>query len=181
MLQQFTWQQFLIAALILTLIWYAAVLLIFYKKRLTDLALRKRRNQKPVVQSSYNPREQTDADSSDDIPDVMGKTSLPEGVEEAETGMFSFAEQRAGSTRDPDSDRDHRLGLIPDVVEELKTLFRILENEGATKDDFVSLFKLISSKYPQISGSAEQPYLDAYIRQNLPFEITQAELDKLWH
>ena len=32
MLQQFTWQQFLVATLVLTLIWYLAVILIFYRK-----------------------------------------------------------------------------------------------------------------------------------------------------
>jgi len=180
MLQQFTWQQFLIAALILALIWYAAVLLLFYRKRLTNLASARRRNRKPVVQSSYDPRAERDPDYRDDVPDLMGKPVLPDGVSEPGTDSFFFADKGAEPSTDPHPDLDHRLGLVPDVVEELKTLFRIMETEGASKEDFISLFKLVSSKYPGIHGSAEQESLNAYIRQNLSFDISQKELDKLW-
>lgn len=178
MLQQFTWQQFLIAALLLSLIWYAVLILLFYRKKLND-GLKKRLPGGPRSQSSYNPRadDEDHARTEPEANDLIGKTAQPEGVTEVEMNMFSFAPKE---DIDQDQDRDARLGLIPDVLEEIKTISSILETEGGSKEDFISLFKLINSKYPGIKDSKYRQSLDEHIRQSLPFEISQEELDKLW-
>lgn len=179
MLQQFTWQQFLIAALVLSLIWYAALIILSFRKKLSDAIKRKGLPSRPRIQSSFDPRIEMD----DEEPDVktedglIGKSKLPEGVQELSMSEISFAPKEDSRT---DEEYDDRLGLIPDVLEELKTLFNILKKEGGTKDDFFSLFSLIKSKYPGIKRSPHLAQLNEYILENLTFSISQSELDTLW-
>ena len=47
MLQHFTWQQFLIAALIFTAIWYVVIALLLYRKELNDFINGKRKVETP--------------------------------------------------------------------------------------------------------------------------------------
>ncbi len=179
MLQQFTWQQFLIAALVLSLIWYAVVIILFFRKKLSDAIKRKSLPSRPRVQSSFDPRiemdgEEPDGETEDEL---IGKPKLPEGVQELSMSEISFAPKQDNGTA---GELNDRLGRIPDVLEELKTLFNILKNEGGTKDDFFSLFSLIKSKYPGIKHSPHLPQLNEFILENLTFSISQAELDTLW-
>lgn len=179
MLEPFTWQQFLIAALVLSLIWYAVLILLFYRKKIIDAIQKKRMSGGPRIQSSYNPREQKETENSleENRDALIGKIALPEGVTEVGMDLFSFAPKLDA---DPDADKIARLGLVPDVLEEIKTVITIVRTEGGTKDDFISLFKLISSKYPNIKDSKYRQFLDEHIWQNLPFKISQEELDNLW-
>ncbi len=179
MLQQFTWQQFLIAALVLSLIWYAILVILLYRKRLNDAIKRKSLPSRPRIQSSYDPREEIDEEPGDDQDNsLIGKHSLPEGVEELSMSQISFAPKRKESEAEPEN--NDRLGLIPDVLDEMKTLFNILRNESGTKEDFFSLFGLIKSKYPSIKHSPYLGQLNAYILENLPFPLSEEELDTLW-
>lgn len=171
MLEQFTWQQFILAALILSLIWYAVVILLYYRRDVTEF--KPKRRQKPSKRLPQPPEEPPEEES------LMGSVREPDGV--TTTGMeeLRFA-PRDGDIADPDAHRDTQLGAVPDVLEELKRIFSILEREGGTKEDFISLFALVSSKYPQIKGTSSQKALNEHIRNNLLFPISDEELDSLW-
>ncbi len=56
-------------------------------------------------------------------------------------------------------ERETQLGLVPDVLEELKSIFHILETEGGGKSDFISLFGMVSAKYAKIKGTANEQAL----------------------
>jgi len=71
--------------------------------------------------------------------------------------------------------------VVPDVLEELKSIFYILETRQGTKADFISLFGLVSAKYPNIKGTANQQALNDYIRENVLFPMSDEELDSLWN
>lgn len=180
MLEQFTWQQFLIAALVLSLIWYAVLILLFYRKKIIDAIQKKRMSGGPRIQSSYNPREQkkTESSSEEDRDALIGKTALPDGVTEVGMDLYSFAPKEDA---DPDADKVARLGLVPDVLEEIKTVITIIGTEGGTKEDFFSLFKLVSAKYPMMRDSPHRNYVNDYIRENVPFTLSQEDVDKLWN
>lgn len=176
MLHQFTWQQFLIAALILTLVWYIAIILLYYRTKILDLFSQKSKYKQPEKLK----REWEEELEEDDNNDLIGRQAVPEGISEVEMHMLGFAPIIKKETN-PEDDKDTQLGLIPDVLEELKGIFRILEKENGDKEDFISLFKLVSSKYPKIKDTPNQSSLNEHIRENLPFHISDEELANLWN
>ncbi|HEY8929596.1 MAG TPA: hypothetical protein VIM55_10425 [Mucilaginibacter sp.] len=140
----FTWQQFLITALVLTVAWYAVVWFLYFRRKQGVS------QQKPVADEPET--------------SLMGAAKPVNGLSGLSTEDFVF----------------HRMGVIPDILEELKSIFFILDRDSGGKAEFISLFSLVGAKYPQIKGSPDQDALNDYIRENLPFEITEKELEELW-
>lgn len=197
MLHQFTWQQFLVAALILSLIWYGAIILLFYRKRILEILSGKSRPTSPSEPLTHAWNEDFEDEPLTDEENLMGKPALPEGMTRLSMAQFGFAPNLSKTTveqesikngeqdtaienESTDDDRERQQSLVPDVLEELKSIFHILETEQGTKRDFISLFGLVSSKYPKIKGTSSQQALNDYIRENLSFSITDKELDNLW-
>lgn len=196
MLQHFTWQQFLVAALILSLLWYAGVILIFYRQKFKDLLNGKTRsvNPEPLRHAWDDDYDELPLDEPED--DLLAKQELPAGMSKLSMAQFGFApaidedetgggkfgkeEQETGAIAEFENDDVQRRGLIPDVMEELKTIFHILERDNGTKEDFISLFALVSSKYQQIRNTPHQRALNEHIRENLLFPISDKELESLW-
>jgi hypothetical protein len=196
--QHFTWQQFLIAATILTAVWYVAIILIFYRAQIQDLLNGKRQPDYAPDPLNHAWDEEFEEVPAEEADDLMGKPALPEGMSKVSMSMFGFAPavseneaQKAGGknwkTEDDlkheitsDERRERQQSVIPDVIEELKSIFHIVETEQGTKEDFISLFGLISSKYAGIKGTSNQQALNDYIKENLSFIMTNEELDSLW-
>ncbi|MEJ7558126.1 MAG: hypothetical protein WKF66_07425 [Pedobacter sp.] len=173
MLHQFTWLQFLIAALIFVLIWYLAIILLFYRDKIAELFSGKSKSQQPEkLRREWEEDFEYDEPENDD--DLMGRKVFPDGESEVSMHMLGFVPKV-----NPD-EKLAQLGVIPDVMEELKSIFHILEKENGTKEDFISLFALVSSKYPNLSNTSNLENLNNFIRENLPFELTEEELKKLW-
>lgn len=201
MLHQFTWQQFLLAALIFTACWYAVIFLLYYRDKITGLFNGGKAKQPEKIKREWE-EELEDDDPQDEEQSLVGRQQLPEGVSEVEMHMLGFAPKvkseilaKQGETAEvqangepqeseaePDADeyRDTEIGLVPDVLEELKNIFHMLETQDGTKEDFISLFSFVSSKYPKIKGTPNQQALNDHIRENLPFDISDEELDQLW-
>jgi len=185
MLQHFTWQQFLVAALILTLIWYAGVIQLFYQAAITAFLSGKRSSAAPPepLQHVWDDDYETHVEAEENL---MGKSALPDGVTKLSMAQFNFAptmEARENEQEEEDKadeNNEEQLGLVPDVLEELKSIFHILHTGNGNKEDFISLFKMVSSKYTKIRDTQDQQALNEYIRENLPFEIADEELDNLW-
>lgn len=177
MLQQFSWQDFLIAALIFFLVWYAAILLLFYRTQLTAFFSggAKARQPQPLQ------KEWADELSEDNL---LGSPVLPDGVSEVEMNSFSFTPKTPAAETDKENDgdahRDEQLGLIPDVLEELKSIFNILSSEDGRKSDFISLVQLVKEKYPKIRTADNLEELNRYIRDHVPFSLSEEELEDLW-
>lgn len=175
MLEQFTWQQFLLAALVLTLLWYAVVILLYYRSDISKFGHKKKGTEPERLQREWE--EEFDEEPEDD--GLIGSVREPDGVTTSGMEELRFA-PRTEDRNDADAHRDTQLGAVPDVLEELKKIFSILENEGGTKEDFISLFTLVASKYPKIKGTPSQQALNDHIRNNLLFPISDEELDSLW-
>lgn len=169
MLHQFTWQQFLIAALILTLVWYLVIILLFYRRKVTGLLSGKTKLKQPEKLRREWEEELEDGFEEEDL---MGKPSEPEGVSTLPMEALRFADKDAG--------KDEQLGLVPDVLEELKSIFDILTKEDGSKSDFFSLLKLVKAKYPGIGSSPNIGRINAHIREHVPFLLTEEELENLW-
>jgi len=106
--------------------------------------------------------------------DLLGETKEPEGVSTHACNSFGFA-GRAKPSRE-----DDLLGLIPDVLEEIKTVLHTVETTGGGKEDFISLFKLVSGKYERLKESPHLAAINEWVLENVPFGLTDDELWQLW-
>lgn len=170
----FTWQQFLIAALILSCIWYLVVLPLLYRKQLESWFGKK--EGKPNLRPVSRDWDEELEDEQEPEDGLLGKSKMPEGVSRLSMDMFGFAPDLSD-----DESRERQQGLVPDVMEELKSIFHILEKEQETKDDFISLFALVKAKYGTIRGTPSERALNNYIRENALFPISDEELINLWN
>jgi len=178
MLKHFTWQQFLVAALVLSSIWYTVVILLFYRQRIQDYLNGKKDSGLPEP-LGHAWDEEFEDESLGGEDDLMGKSALPEGMSKLSMAQFGFAPSMEEESLD--TGRERQQSVVPDVLEELKSIFHILETQQGTKQDFISLFGLVSAKYPNIKGTSNQHALNDYIRENVLFPISDEELDNLWN
>ncbi|WP_026898849.1 hypothetical protein [Daejeonella oryzae] len=169
MLEHFTWPQFLIAALILSLLWYIAIVLLYFRKDLKILLLGKEFN------LQNEPLPHAWQDEVDEIPadNLMGKPAKPEGLENVTMNGFGF------SPKD-NSSKFLQLGVVPDVLEELKTIFNILQKEDGSKSDFFSLLALTKAKHAGIGRNPNISHINDFVRENAPFMLTKEELENMW-
>ena len=179
MLKHFTWQQFLVAALVLSIIWYTVVILVFYRQRIRDHLNGKGKGGNPPEPLGHAWDDEFEDEPLNDEDDLMGKSALPEGMSNLSMAQFGFAPTLGD--KEFDESRQRQQSVIPDVLEELRSIFHILETQQGTKADFISLFGLVSGKYPNIKGTANQQALNDYIRKNVLFPISDEELDNLWN
>jgi hypothetical protein len=186
MLQQFSWLQFWIAAGMLSLCWWAAVLLLFFRRELgiwfgagsgagSSLAGTGSDN---LGSSRLPHRWENGVESFDGgellapvCDDLMGKPKMPEGMSMVASGDFGFA---------ADASREEQVGLVPDVLEELKTVFQVLAAQDGTKTDFFSLMKPVREQFPGIGSSPALLRINAFIRDHAPFHLSAQELEDLW-
>ncbi len=173
MLAQFTWQQFLVAAMILSLVWYLGVVLLYYRRDVFSYFSRRYKKEPP--ERLHREWEEELEDEPEDE-SLMGSVREPEGLSSVQMDALRFSPKE----EDPDASRDRQIGTVPDVLEELKSIFAVLQKEGGTKEDFISLLALVGAKYPGIKDTPSQRALNDYIRQNVLFPISDEELDELW-
>jgi hypothetical protein len=173
-----TWQQFLVAALVLSSIWYLVILPLRYRRQLGQWLERKgsKRSIEPLRRDWDEEMEEGPETDAED--EIIGRPKLPEGMSRVDMNMFGFAPD---VHEDEDDSRQLQQSLVPDVIEELKNIFHVLEKEEGSKGDFISLFGLVKSKYAAIRDSPSQRALNDYIRENAPFPISDDELTGLWN
>ena len=176
MLHQFTWQQFVIAAVIFLLIWYLGVFIYCRRKSSGKFSDSIGANHPEKLRREWEADFDDDSESDDDL---IGRPVLPEGVSEVSMHMLGFA-PKMDADRASEDERYIQLGAMPDVIEELKRIFNILERENGSKEDFISLFALTKSKYPQLADSANLNSLKPYLTENLAFELTDEDFKRLW-
>lgn len=186
MLQQFSWLQFWIAAGMLSLCWWAAVLLLFFRRELGVWFGGGSGTGSPLagagsgdLGSSRLPHRWENGVESFDggellapvTDDLMGKAKMPEGMSMVASGDFGFV---------GDGSREEQVGLVPDVLEELKTVFQLLAAQDGTKTDFLLLMKPVREQFPGIGSSPALLRINAFIRDHAPFHLSVQELEDLW-
>ena len=175
MLHQFTWQQFAIAAVIFLLIWYLGVFIYCRRKGSGSLSDFIGLNHPEKLRREW----EADFDDPDTDDDLIGRQALPEGVSEVNMHMLGFA-PKVVEKRASEDEWYQQLGVVPDLLEELKRIFNIIERENGSKEDFISLFALTNAKHPQLASSTNLDSLNQYLAENLPFELTDEDFKKIW-
>ncbi|WP_256006797.1 hypothetical protein [Pedobacter deserti] len=158
-LQSFSWLHFLIAAVLLSLVWYLVVWLMFFRRR-------------PAGAGAVSPAESLPhgwQDRVDVLEDgLVGKPVPDPGVSLVAADEFGFG----------GPGKDLQLGVLADVQEEIKSACRDLEYSVGTKEDFYERFALIRGRYAIPAGSRQA--LNEFIREHVPFYLSEDELEHLW-
>jgi hypothetical protein len=200
LLQDFTWQQFLVAATILTAVWYVVIVLMFYRQKLQDLLNGKRQLNAVPERLNHSWEDDYEEELEAAADDLIGETALPEGMSKVSMSMFGFAprvdepetdaqfeaaNQEPGNEPqltfdDEDAGRERQQRLVPDAMQELKSIFYILERDKGGKEHFLSLLGLVKNKYAALRNTPSARALNEFIRENALFPISDEELINLW-
>jgi hypothetical protein len=183
MLQQFSWGHFLIAMVVLNLVWYVFVMLVFYRAEVMAFlgsgaggggtvgngrgSLKAQPSGKATSGGAERIEREVDAA-------LMGTSRLPEGVEVKSSAQVCF------STSDADGKYD-QVGLIADVVQELKEIFSELEKRAGDKKDFFRLLGKLKEEYGPLGGHPSVGALTGFIVERASFHLTADEIDNLWY
>ena len=170
MLQQFTWPEFLIAALLLTIVWYLGVIAIFYQSEL--IAFLSGRKDGKAKQETLSHTWEADPEFTEESSALVGVSRLPGGMSTVSMNGFGFS-------RSEDAKED-QVGLVPDVLEEVKSAFKLLSKEDGNKKDFLRLMRLVSERYPKIGSNPNIGYINEFIADHAPFHLSAEELENLW-
>ncbi|MES2827711.1 MAG: hypothetical protein V4687_06145 [Bacteroidota bacterium] len=172
MLQHFTWQQFLVASMVLSLIWYLGVILIYYRTEF--LRFLKRDGTSSSSEKLPHKWEKNVDVLQEESPgdELMGKAKLPDGLSSVTAGSFGFAPS--------EKDKADQIGLIPDLLQEIKEVFALLEKEDGTKNDFLNLMEVVKANYPKVGSHPNIGRINQFISDHAPFHISNEELENLW-
>lgn len=187
MLQQFTWGQFLLASFVLSFLWYSFVILVFYRKDVLGLlgigaAVEPlpHRWEKGVESLEGNADGGLDGGldgNGREVPDsLMGKSAMPEGMAVVGMGQISFVGSESGA-----DGKHQQVGLVADVIQELKLIFGKLESEAGSKLDFFRLLEKVKEDYGKIGAHPSVGAINEFIAAHVPFHLSAEELENLWY
>jgi hypothetical protein len=193
MLAEFTWGEFLVAMALLNAVWYAMVILVLYRKELSGVLgnlggrrdvgrERKTPANSPVSNTSGGGRaaevagELAGEKSGGQVQpgSLMGASRLPDGVEVISSSQVAFF----GGSADG---KYELVGLVADVVQELKMIFSELEKKDLGKPEFFGRVAAINEEYGPLSGHPNLGAINEFIQTSAPFAISTEELDNLWY
>ncbi|MES2108572.1 MAG: hypothetical protein V4577_07490 [Bacteroidota bacterium] len=185
MLHQISWFTYAVSILSLVVLYYLYVGLTFYRIELQAL-IYKLTGKHPAVKAAGHGDLQ--------LPDyaIMGKAQ-PEDVVFLRQEELSFAP--AGNPEeeviiDPAKSQtslaanSSLIGDFSEMVSEVKTLIRVINESGESKENFEMLFRLIIQKYPAIGGTAYQQQVNDFLLTagvaDFPFPLTATDLNNYW-
>jgi hypothetical protein len=179
MLHQFTWQHFLVAASVLALAWYVVVILVFYRGKVSALL---GKGSSPLAENNFRStgaqperREKGLAPAGEVVQEeseLMGRVKLPEGMALVGAGDFGFVGDR---------DVEGQVGLVPDLLAELRSVFaRLVERDGG-KQDFLLMMAGVREAYPKMASHPQIGRINEFITDHAPFYLAPEELENLWY
>lgn len=180
MLQQFTWGQFLLASFVLSFLWYCFVLLVFYRKEVLGLLGHGASGSLPHrwekgVENLRDDDQVFDSNDGQVEETLMGASAMPEGMKVVGMGQLSFA-VGAGP-----EDRYDQVGMVADVIQELKGIFANLASQGGSKDDFFGMLEKVKEDYGKIGAHPSVGAINEFIVSHVPFHLSAEELENLWY
>lgn len=174
MLENFSWQQFLVAASVFTLTWYLVVVLLFYRKVFFGLLFSGRGGGFSEVLPHRWDNGVEDLDASVlEQESLMGASKLPDGMSHTTTDAFGFA-------GDPADSKIEQIGLVPDVLQELKAVFSELSERDGSKREFLEMMGRVRELFPGLGSSPSIARINRFISEHAPFHLSAEELEDLW-
>jgi len=165
-----TWGEFALILAAALLIYYLIILLGYYQKELLVFFNRQR---------GAGASKGIAVDNS-----VMGIVNEDDAemnlVDSDELYFVAPEEEEEVAPAYSDKNKTLLLGGLADFMQELKTLIRITVEAEDTKENFLSLFSLIASKYSQLmDGSFDQAIISYVLDSGLHNKISPEELEQI--
>ena len=182
MLHQISWFTYTVSIISLVVIYYLYVGLTYYRTEFQSFMYRL---------TGKQPMLQTGATSDLRIPDyeITGKAQ-PEEIDFVSQEELSFA---PADDRDelttiekvvPSGTDSRMIGIFSEMVAEVKTLIRVINESSESKENFEMLFRLIVQKYPQLSDTPYEQQINAYLLSEgapeFPFPLYETDLANYW-
>ena len=108
-----------------------------------------------------------DLEASEELPELMGKAKLEEGVEIISADEMNF------------TPKVMQLGDVPDLQQEIREICALLSDRDGNKEEFISLLRLAVEKYPRIPYEMHES-LSGFVREVAGFYLSDEELQGLW-
>ncbi|MDB5122368.1 MAG: hypothetical protein JWP94_497 [Mucilaginibacter sp.] len=181
MLHQISWLTYSVSIILLVAFYYLYAGLTFYRFEI-QAVIYKLAGKQPATWASG----QNDLQFPDHA--IMGKAQ-PDDVEFVSQEELSFgpADHAEGALNESPTipGTDSRLASdFSDMSSEVKTLIRVINESGESKENFDMLFRLIVQKYAELAGTAyEQQINDFLIAEGspqFPFTLTIDDLQNYW-
>ena len=185
MLQQISWYTYTVSILFVIMVYYLYVGLTFYQFEI-QIFVYKLLGRQPAFKNSG----QGDLAFVDYA--IIGK---------AQTDEITFVDQEDLSFGPPDSPdewpkEEPSSAVIPSgnssrlagdfsgMVSEVKTLIRVINESGESKENFEMLFRLIIQKYQSLSGTDYQRQINDFLLDEgaaqFPFPLSDTDLANYW-
>jgi hypothetical protein len=181
MLHQISWFTYVVSITLLAAVYYLYVALNFYRAELYTAILKLSGKQPSLTNAAAGDLHIPDYD-------IMG-AAQPEEVDFVSSEELSFApstetddaDHRTSISTTPDS---RLIGIFSEMVSEVKTLIRVINESNESKENFEMLFRLVTQKYPELAGTPYQLQINGYLiaegAPEFPFSLTKEELDEYW-
>jgi hypothetical protein len=182
MLHQISWFTYAVSILSLITLYYLYIGLTFYRVELQSLIYKLMGKQ---------PQAKTSGHGDLQLPDytIMGEAQ-PDDVEfvtqdELSFGPSDIPDEPHAEQVTPFEGTDSRLiGDFSEMVSEVKTLIRVINESNESKENFEMLCRLIVQKYPALAGTVYQQQINDFLiaegASQFPFPLTIADLENYW-
>ncbi|MDN5286544.1 MAG: hypothetical protein JWR38_2818 [Mucilaginibacter sp.] len=186
MLHQISWQAYVLSIILLLILYYGYVGVVFYRTEILAFYFRISGRQATL---------EVNDDRLIPVPEyeIMG-AAKPDDTRSIREENIEF-----GPTDNPDdlTTEEQEAIVIPtgtdsrqisqfsEMIAEVKTLIRVINESAETRENFEMLFKLIVQKYHELGGTPYQHQINEFLLEEsegqFPFEITSAELEAYWN
>jgi len=184
MLHQISWFTYGVSIISSVIIYYLYVALTYYRTEF-KMTLYKLTGKQPVVKASGSGDFQ--------LPDyeIMGKAQTDDVEFINQTELF-FAPANIPDEESQDElhqitvpEKDSKLiGDFSEMVSEVKTLIRVINESSESKENFEMLLRLILQKYPALKGTIYQDQIIEFLIAEgipqFPFSLSEDELNNYW-
>jgi len=114
--------------------------------------------------------------------DLMGKAKPQHGLERVETGNLAFAPAEKGDI-DVDELKTDEVAtgsLYEDLTAGIREIYEILAANDGDKQDFFGMIAELKAQFGLLGSSPCITKVNTFIRDSVPFAISQEELESLW-
>lgn len=184
MFNSISWQEFLTTIAVAVGSYYAITTLLFYSSEITNIF--KQKQSKQIASEATE--DQNDSIESNDL---MGKIKYETEVNvPREKSVFAEELQVQSSNEDEETvigstskNSDTLIiGTIADILQDIKALAEVVKD--SSKEEAVSLFKSLLSRYPQLAGTHYHEAVSLFIydccKQQCEFDLEPKEIKSWW-
>lgn len=185
MFDTISWNEFLLIVVLILTGYYVFVCMFFFRR---EISLSVKSINKP---SPVSPEEHVDEVSQEnnllgkaqpDIPPVSDHVTSTASYQL----QFSDPEQKEEQSEKQHSDTQDALliGTVADLLEEVKALVQVIVDCDGDKEESMSMFQSLLSKYPQLTKTKFRTAINMFIldmcNDKCDFELTASEIDSWW-